>query len=68
MQLIEMIDEEMSHVAIREMGKIEKYLGICIGFNKCHETVNIDRLVSTLRIRRGIFFLNSEISYQNSIL
>jgi hypothetical protein len=30
--------------------------------------VNINRLASTLRRRRGIFFLNSEISYQNSIL
>jgi hypothetical protein len=30
--------------------------------------VNINRLASPLRRRRGIFFLNREISYQNSML
>jgi hypothetical protein len=58
-------NEGNSHLAVREMEKIP---GISVGFKKCHETINIDRLVSTLRRPRGIFFLNSEISYQNSIL
>jgi hypothetical protein len=30
--------------------------------------VNINRLVPTLRRRRGIFLLNSKILYQNPIL
>jgi hypothetical protein len=34
-----------------------------VSFNTFLETVNINRLVSTLRRRRSIFFLDSEISY-----
>jgi hypothetical protein len=36
-----------------------------VGFNKFSKQVNINRLVPTLRRRRGIFFLNSKILYQN---
>jgi hypothetical protein len=61
--------QQNSTNTVNFIGDVRRCELFSVGFiNKCLETFNIDGLVSTLRRRRGIFFLNSEISYQNSIL